>query len=206
MLADWSAECSADAPTLVVPWSDPVSGARFVNLRAEPYDLAEIPEADRFPALGRALRSLNATRSPFFTAKCDAWALGPDDADQLAAFALELDLDATEARSGFASYIDLLSRERKVFASAHQQTDRLDRLVRRASRLPHGETSVQFVLRPAMLDLNGALEGFAITLYVTAIGPEPESARVRWAAALDDLVTLLRARDLEPPRGFATID
>ncbi len=206
MVADWSAECSADAPTLVVPWSDPATGAHFVNLRNEPYDLAEIHEAEQWPALGRALRSLNATRSPFLTAKCDAWKLESASAEDLALLAVELDVDPNEARCGVSGYIDLLWRERKVFASAHQQTDRLDRLVRRASRLAHAEAGVQFILRPAMLDLNGALEGFAITTYVTAIGPECESARVRWAAALDDIVALLRARDLEPARGSATID
>ncbi len=205
MLADWSAECSDDAPTLVVPWADPATGAHFVNLRTEPYDLADIPEAEHWPALSRALRSLNATRSPVLTAKCDVWLLEPDSED-LITLATELDFDASEARSGLGSYIDLLWRERKVFASAHQQSDRLDRLVRRAARLPHDATSVQFILRPAMLDLSGPLEGFAVSLYVTAIGPEPESARVRWAAALDDVVTLLRAHDLEPARGSATID
>src|SRR5579875_3891452 len=167
MLADWSAECSADAPTLVVPWSDPASGAHFINLRAEPYELAEISEAERFPALARALRSLNATRSPFLTAKCDVWRLDPDRTDELKSLALELDLDVTEARSGFSSYIDLLWRERRLFASAHQQTDRLDRLVRRAARLPHTEATVGFILRPALLDLNGPLEGYAVSLYVT---------------------------------------
>ncbi len=206
MLADWSAECSADAPTLVVPWSDPATGARFVNLRAEPYDLAEVAEAEQWPPLARALRSLNATRSPFLTAKCDAWRLGQEQEDYLLSLATELDLDRNEARSGVGSYIDLLWRERKVFVSAHQQSDRLDRLVRRAARLPHGEASVQFVLRPAVLDLNTPSEGFAATMYVTAVGTEPESARVRWASALDDVVALLRARDLEPARGSATID
>ena len=209
MLADWSAECSADAPTLVVPWSDAATGAHFVNLRAEPYDLPEVMEAERWPALGRALRSLNATRSPFLTAKCDAWRLEPDRAEDISALTLELDLDGSEARCGFGSYIDLLWRERKVFASAHFQSGRLDRLVRRAARLPHGESSVQLILRPAVLELSGsagALEGFATSLYVTSLGPEPESARVRWASALDDIVALLRARDLEPPRGSATID
>ena len=206
MLADWSAECSADAPTLVVPWSDPATGAHFVNLRAEPYDLADVTEAEQYPALGRALRSLNATRSPLFTAKCDAWRLESDRGDELAALALELDVDPSEARSGFGSYIDLLWRERKVFASSHQQSDRLDRLVRRAARLSHGEASLQLVLRPAVLDLNTPLEGFAVSVYVTAVGSEPESARVRWASALDDVVALLRARDLEIPRGSATID
>ena len=206
MLADWSAECSADAPTLVVPWSDPASGAHFINLRSEPYDLAEITEAEHSPALGRALRSLNATRSPFLTAKCDMWRLEQERGEELAVLALELDLEAGDAHAGYGSYIDLLWRERSVFASAHQASDRLDRLVRRAARLPHDAAAVQFILRPAVVEFETTLEGFAVSLYVTALGPEPESARVRWAATLDDVVGLLRARDLEVARGSATID
>ena len=210
MLADWTAECSSDAPTLVVPWSDPHSDARFHNLRTDPYDIAEIPEAERYPALGRALRALNATRSPFLTAKCDAWTLTAGDpsrhADDLEALRLELDLDTDQAPFGFASYIDLLWRERAVFASAHHQQDRLDRIVRRAQKLPHSEAALECVLRPAMLDLNGPLEGFAVTLYVTAIGADAEAAIHAWSAALEDVVHLLRTKDLEVPRGSATID
>ncbi len=207
MLSDWTAECSADAPTLIVPWSDTATGLHFVDLRAEPYDIAEIAEAERHPALGRALRSLNATRSPFLTAKCDAWALATSThADDLEALRLELLLDPNDVRFGFASYIDLLWRERTVFASAHHQQDRLDRIIRRAQRLPHEEAALECVLRPAMLDLNTPLEGFCFTLYVTAVGPEPEIAHRRWELALDDIVALLRSKDLEPQRGSATID
>ena len=79
MLSEWTAECSLDAPTLVVPWSADESsagaGAHFVDLRANPYDIAEIVEAERNITMARALRSLNATRSPFLTAKCDTWTL-----------------------------------------------------------------------------------------------------------------------------------
>ena len=210
MLADWSAECSTDAPTLVVPWSDPNSHAHFVDLRAEPYDIAEISEAEHYPALGRALRALNATRSPFLTAKCDAWPLIADDpaqhADDLESLRFQLDLDPDQARFGFASYIDLVWRERTVFASAHQQQDRLDRLIRRAQKLSLPEAALECVLRPAMLDLNGTLEGFAFTLYVTALGHDAEAASQNWSAALEDVVHLLRAKELEPSRGSATID
>jgi hypothetical protein len=207
MLSEWSAECSHDAPTLVVPWSDPSGSAHFIDLRANPYDLAEIPEAEQHPALARALRSLNSTRSPFLTAKCDAWQLTPaGHTKELAALALELLLDPTEAKTGFASYIDLLWRERSVFASAHQQQDRLDRIVRRAQRLPHREAALQCTLRPALLDLNGPLEGFSVTLYVTAVGAEAQAAHRRWELALEDVVAMLRSRDLEPARGSATID
>jgi hypothetical protein len=208
MLSEWTAECAHDAPTLIVPWSDPKHpgqpGAQFVDLRANPYDIADIPEAEHNPTLARALRSLNATRSPFLTAKCDAWPL-----DATPGVTKPLDADATEdedALHGFASYIDLLWRERSVFASAHQQQDRLDRIVRRAQRLQHPEAALECVLRPALLDLNGPLEGFSVTLYVTALGPESETARRRWELAMDDLVTLLRSKELEPARGSATID
>jgi hypothetical protein len=207
MLSDWTAECSHDAPTLVVPWSDPDSSARFIDLRAEPYDIADIPEAELFPTLGRALRSLNATRSPFLTAKCDAWPLTlEENPDEIESLRLELMLSPEDTIHGFASYIDLLWRERSVFASAHQQQDRLDRISRRAQRLQHPEAALECVLRPAVLDLNGPLEGFAVTLYVTALGPEIEIARRRWELALDDIVALLRGKDLETARGSATID
>jgi hypothetical protein len=210
MLSEWTAECSHDAPTLVVPWADPATGARFIDLRAEPYDIAEIPEVEHNPTLARSLRALNATRSPFLTAKCDAWQLTANAEDAhagtLEVLRLELMLHEEDARHGFASYIDILWRERSVFASRHQQQDRLDRIVRRAQRLQHPEAALECVLRPAFLDLNGPLEGFSFTLYVTAVGPDPAIARERWELAMDDVVGLLRGKELELARGSATID
>ena len=207
MLSDWNAECSTDAPVLVVPWSDPEGTSHFVDLRSNPYDIAEISEAERVPTLGRALRSLNATRSPFLTAKCDAWTLNQfDDVDQLESLRLELILSPEDATHGFSSYIDLLWRERSVFASRHQQQDRLDRIMRRAAKLQHDEAALECTLRPAMLDLQFPLEGFAVTLYVTAIGADAETALRRWELALDDVVTLLRSKEFESARGSATID
>jgi len=207
MLSEWTAECSHDAPTLIVPWSDPATGAHFIDLRAEPYDIAEIPEAEHNPTLARALRSLNATRSPFLTAKCDTWTLSATEHhESLEALGLELMLQREDALHGYACYIDLLWRERSVFASAHQQQDRLDRILRRAQRLQHPEAALECVLRPALLDLNGPLEGFSVTLYLTAVGPEPEIAHRRWELAMDDLITMLRSKELEPARGSATID
>ncbi len=215
MLSEWTAECSHDAPTLIVPWSDHqhshnsgrTTAAHFVDLRANPYDIAEIPEAEHNPTLARALRALNATRSPFLTAKCDTWTLSTScHAESLEALRLELMLADEDARHGYASYIDILWRERSVFASAHHQQDRLDRITRRAQRLQHPEAALECVLRPAVLDLNGALEGFAFTLYITAVGPEPDIAHRRWELATDDIVTLLRNKELELARGSVTID
>jgi hypothetical protein len=207
MLAEWNAECSADAPMLVVPWSDPGTGARFVDLRADPYELAEIAEAEHAPALGRALRSLNAQRSPFLTAKCDAWTMtGETHPAELAVLSLEAGHGAEDAAFGFASYIDLLFRERSIFASAHQHQEKLDRIVRRAARLEHEDTKMECIMRPSLLDFSPALEGFAISVYVMTLGSDAETAYHRWEAALDDVVKLLRTRELEPARGSATID
>ena len=216
MHTEWTAECSADDPMLVVPWVDSQDasgnhsaqpGSHFVNLRAEPYSIAEIPEADRFPDLARALRALNANRSPFLTAKCDAWPMSPrDGANELEAMRKELMLFEDEATYAFTSYIDLLWRERAIFASAHQQQDRLDRIARRAAKLPHAESMLQCVLRPAMVDLGAPLEGFATTLYVTSLGSDAELANRRWASALEDVVDLLRSREFEVNRTSVTID
>jgi hypothetical protein len=220
MHAEWIAECSADDPMLVVPWVDTQHdahsdsprgsakpGSHFVNLRAEPYSIAEIPEADRYPDLARALRALNANRSPFLTAKCDAWPIAPrDGANELEAMRKELMLFEDEATYAFTSYIDLLWRERAIFASAHQQQDRLDRIARRATKLPHTESMLQCVLRPAMVDLGAPLEGFATTLYVTSLGSDAEIANRRWASALEDVVDLLRSREFEVNRTSVTID
>src|ERR1700722_19377016 len=104
MLAEWSVECGAEDPVLVIPWKDPDGKAAFVDLRANPYDFDAIPEAEQYPPLMQALRALNATRSPVFTAKCDAWPLDDEELEQLR---LNLDAPAEEARAGFGSYIDL---------------------------------------------------------------------------------------------------
>jgi hypothetical protein len=214
MLAEWTAECSADAPTLVVPWSDPQGSARYIDLRAEPYDIAEIPEAEQYPALGRVLRALNATRSPVLTAKCDVWLLSPveqqdepDDPSELEMLIAELDIEPDEARAGIASYIDILWRDRPLFASAHQQGELLDRLTRRAERLDHPYAALACVMRPAMFDFDSStVEGFAVTLYVRAVGIDTATALNHWTAALEDIATLLRGRDLALSRSSATID
>ncbi len=207
MLADWNAACGPDDPVLSVPWADPSAGLHFVNLRNDPYDVVEVAEAEAYPALGRALRSLNAAGSGFLTAKCDAWTLSPEDGGaKLEILRQELDLLDEDAAFGFASYIDVLPRERTVFASAHISADRLDRMARRASKLPHPDAALEVVMRPAVIELRGALEGFSATLYVTAVASDPETAVRRWEAALEDLVHLLREREWGVPTGSATID
>jgi len=198
MLAEWSVECGADDPVLVVPWSSPDTGAssgpHFVDLRQNPYDLDQIPEAELHPPLMQALRALNATRSPVFTAKCDAW---PMDPGELAATRLNLELSAAESPDGFVSYIDIVWRERSLFVSLPQQQQRLLRLVRLLDPLDHPGAAVEAVIRPAMVELAGrAQEGFAVSLYVKALGTDPPHAYEHWTRALEALVLLLRGKEL----------
>jgi len=196
MLSEWSAESSADDPVVVVPWSDPsdsTGNRRFVDLRENPYDLDHLPEAELYPPLMHALRALNAARSPVFTAKCDAW---PLDAEELDALRVELDVSAEESQAGFGSYIDVLWRERSLFASFHLQEQMLHRLTRHASPLEHPYAMLDCVIRPAMVDLTGPQEGFAVSLYIKAVGHDVPSAEANWAAALDAVVALLRSKDL----------
>jgi hypothetical protein len=193
MLTDWSALCSPEDPVLTVPWSDPVRKLSWIDLRANPYDFDGIPEAVQYPALLQALRVLNASRSPVFTAKCDVWSLATEETGFLA---LELGLDPTDSRASIAGYIDLIWREKSIFASAAQQQQWIGRFLRLVSTLEHPTAAAECVLRSALLDLEQPQEGYAVSLYVKALGPDRESVVQAWSAALVDVVALIRAREL----------
>jgi hypothetical protein len=208
MHAAWSVECAAEDPVLVVPWNDPAdpaSATQFVDLRADPYDLHRIPEAEAHQPMMQALRALNAPRSPVFTAKCDAWPMSAEEVEQL-----HLDLDevaddpAARMAFGFASYIDLVWRDRAVFISFHQQEQMLQRLVRHAAAIDRPIAALECVLRPALIDLDGPQEGYAVSLYVKALGADGESAHGEWGAALDALAVLIRSKELASVTGSRT--
>jgi hypothetical protein len=192
MLSEWSAECAADDPVLVVPWKDPGGRSAFVDLRASPRDFEAVAEAEQHPPLMQALRALNATRSPVFTAKCDAWPLDSNELEQLQ---LNLDANPADPPAGFASYIDLIWRERSLFHSFHRQEQMLRRLTRLAAPVPRRWAALDCVLRPALLDLDGPREGFAVSLYVKALGPSQLAAWKEWATALAAVVALVRGKD-----------
>lgn len=192
MFADWSAECTADDPVLVVPWKDPDSSAQFIDLRSDPYELYAVAEAEDQPSLMQALRALNATRSPVFTAKCDTWALGEDE---LTALRFTLDLTEDNSPVGFASYIDLLWRDRRIFTSSHSMQQMLDRLVRLSASISSSQAALELVMRPALIDFGDPQEGFAVSLYVKAAGSDATHATEEWGSALGEVVKLLRGRD-----------
>lgn len=194
MLSEWTAECGTDDPVLVVPWSSPDGSLAWVDLRDDPDALDHVHEADEHPALLAALRALNGTRSPVFTAKCDIWTM---DVDELAAMQADLLLEPDQAQSGITCYIDLLWRERSVFASRARTEQMLYRLDRLAGELPQTLSKLEWIVRPAVLDLDGSVrEGYAVTLYVKAVGTDEQEAHDRWDAALRGATTLMRAREL----------
>ena len=203
MVADWSVECSAEDPVLVVPWTVAEAGgtashysADFVDLRENPYDLDQIPEADQHPPLMQALRALNAPRSAVFTAKCDAWVLGAEELDEVRE-RLDLNADGIEGTgAGFASYIDLVWRDRSIFASFHQCEQLLHRIARLAAPIDQPLALLECVLRPALVDLTGPQEGFAISMYIKAVGPDAFTAKQVWSSALEAAVALLRGKDI----------
>jgi hypothetical protein len=47
-----------------------------------------------------------------------------------------------------------------------------------------------------MVDLAGPQEGFAVSLYVKAVGHDEQTAEANRASALDAVVALLRSKDL----------
>ena len=200
MFSEWSVECGADDPVLVVPWSAPPEalpnphlGAQFIDLRENPYDLDQIPETEHNPPLLQALRALNAARSPIFTAKCDAWSM---NAEEVSALHFNLGEDSSGLAFGFASYIDILWRERSLFVSLHQHEQLLHRLVRHAEPLDLPHAALECTLRPALVDLTGPQEGFALTLYVKALGADAPDAYRNWGEALAAVVALVRGKDL----------
>ncbi|HEY0264751.1 MAG TPA: hypothetical protein VGC07_09520 [Granulicella sp.] len=193
MLAEWSAECSVDAPVLIVPWSDPNGTLRYIDLRANPHEIDHLPEAEQNPPLMQALRALNAPRSAVFTAKCDAWALSLEERETLL---LNIDPTLSDVPVGFGSYIDLVPRERTLLGSFPQQEQLLGRLMRRAVPLDHPLAALECIIRPVFLEITTPQEGYSISLYVKALGADAQDAWQNWAAALESVVALLRSKDL----------
>jgi hypothetical protein len=193
MRVDWSIECGADDPVLVVPWEDPDNpSSHFVDLRENPYDLDQIAEAEHYPPIMQALRALNATRSPVLTAKCDAWPMASDEVEHTQ---LNLDILPADAPHGFTSYIDLVWRDRPVFLSIHHQEQRIQRLARLLDPIDAPYAAVDCILRPAFVDIAGPQEGFAVSLYLKALGYDAPQAYEHWSRALESVVTVIRGRE-----------
>ncbi len=109
---------------------------------------------------------------------------------------LDIKPDSPDGKTGFASYIDLVWRDRAIFASFHQSEQLLHRLERLAGPIDAPLVMLDCVLRPALIDLTGPQEGFAVSLYVKALGLNLAAAKQAWGSALEAVVAILRSRDI----------
>ena len=195
MLAEWSVECSHRGPRPRRPLEEP----RWLRgLRRSPRQslrLRRYPRGGAVSAADAGPARAQCDPLPVFTAKCDAW---PLDGEELEHLQLNLDIPPAEAPAGFASYIDLVCRERSLFTSFPRHEQLLRRLTRLAAPLDHPCAALDCVLRPALIDLDGPREGFAFSLYVKALGADRQAAFEEWAAALEAIVALVRAPRTSP--------
>src|SRR5215467_7697408 len=171
MLVDYSVELGRDDPALELPWSSEDPALSYVDLKAHPERLREIPEAAAHPELGTFLARLNAPEFPLATAKCDAWATR------------EI-LPGEEIFGGgckFASYVDLVfagGAARLVFEKHEELAQQLCKLLKHA---PDIAASIEFVIRrcyfhPDLARNAAASEsGFYLTAYVSAFGESEEA-------------------------------
>ncbi|MGC9292806.1 MAG: hypothetical protein ACP5EP_08780 [Acidobacteriaceae bacterium] len=189
MDADWSVECGADGPLVVIPWRNATGTLAYIDLRRFPGAICEIPEAVQWPTLAEALLRWNQTESPIFTAKCDVWAYpaGLFDAEDLPGFAFAQ-----------GCYIDLVPNAPEIFASFPAAEAQLRRWTGAAHALAGTDARCEWTLRRALLAEADNLpvpppggtykEGFATTLYVWGYGPSPETAATAWGRALEGLI------------------
>lgn len=162
MEADWSAEIGPGLPVMDAAWDG------LVDLRSFRERIESIEQARQHPAMRQTLLALNASPSPVFTTKCDCWTLPAADIDP-DEFAATCDT----ARTGFASYIDVVDRDLARFASFEVQ-ERRARTITSALRSIHlSRARIDLVIRAAVLRER---DGFGITLYAAACGAADSDA------------------------------
>lgn len=195
MDADWSIECAADDPFVVIPWRNVTGTVTYIDLRIFPDALLDIQEAAEHPALAAALRRWNQADSPVFTAKCDLWAYPADlfDAEDLPGFAFAQ-----------GSYIDILQSDAVLFAGFPAAEAQLQKWTQAARATDVSDARCEWTLRRALIFPPGkhpgepaetsGRQGFATSLYVWGYGPTPVAADAAWAQALHSLIPTVLVR------------
>lgn len=186
MDADWSVELDADDPALECPWSSPDGTQGYVDLSADMSALRKIPEAMQYRPLRRLLGELNASWSPWITAKCGVWT---DD-----------EISEAEEIYGctvrMCSYVDLIRREECERFSFEQHERWAKSAVERLRWFPDAEYRAELVVRRCYYHLDGNPEesraGFYITVYAFGYGDQ-ETAKYGWEGCLDRISHALMA-------------
>ena len=192
MQADHAIELGRDDPALELPWAAEDGGTRYLDLRAQPELLLELPEAAANRELAEFLTALNGAHSAFLTAKCDTWfsrELAPEEEIFGASvkFASYVDLCFVDPAQRFAlkphqefaaGICRLLNAAPEVGASAELA---VRRCYYRSAQAAIAEDRGGEAPRPAAYESD---EGMYITLYVSGFGDEEEEARLRWSIGL----------------------
>jgi hypothetical protein len=175
MDADFSVELGPDDETLEMPWTAGDNGPRYYDLKRHSEYLSSIKEVLSAPELGSFLTNLNASVSPFETAKCDTWStteMSPEE-------------DIFSAAHKFGCYVDFLFSEeacRFSFSAYEQFAKDLLKLLQKAPEMP---ARAEFLIRRCFYHTNSKVrDGFYINLYVFGFGADESQARQRWAIAL----------------------
>jgi hypothetical protein len=176
MDADFSIELGHEDAVLDLPWKDPSGKLAYVELKRRPDLLAQIPEAETFPELGKALQTINSPRSIVETAKCDAWATTELNAEE----------EHYEAPHKFASYMDIVfsAMDARLSFSLHEGFAR--ELVNLLRRVPEAATALEVCVRRCYSQEKEIVrEGYYFTLYVYGYGNDGDSARQNWGTGLN---------------------
>ena len=184
MEADWAVALAAGDPVITVPWAtskDDPRKCKFIDLRVDGHRVDEIEEARSKPELRSALLVLNATTSPLWTAKCDAWTSSVEDgAEPFDPY--EMAAEPGETAYGAGSYIDLLPRKISLLSSFEHQERWIRAVTETLRAIPASAARVELVLRRA--ELEGAA-GFGVTWFVEGCGTTAQRAGQNWGTAFD---------------------
>ena len=186
MEADWEVEIAPDAPVIDASWEG------RLDLRRAPHLAADLPESRQFPPLTGALAALNSAASPVWTSKCDVWAPGELDPD-------ELDAPPAEAACTIACYIDLLPARDGQWPLPEQAVASCRALCARLHNMPLRCCRADLIVRRASIAPHR--QDLGITAYIAACGSTLDAARARLASAVQVLVDMILR--LEPPENPA---
>ena len=176
MEADWEIEVGGGAPVIEAVWPG------FVDLRRSPDAIVEISEAAAFPALAVLLLALNEFKSQLWTAKCDLWEPDPNEVPAMALTAAPTAEISGDKPVALACYVALLPLEGLVFRHWEQAEALCREWVKQLDPFALPGCRVELVVRQAIA---GELEGFGVTAYLGAAGPDRNAAAQALAAALN---------------------
>ena len=180
MEADYSIELGPAAPALEIPWNDPDEHLHYFDLRRQPDLIADIPEAQQFPALRRFLTEANSPLSAWQTAKCDVWTDETEAAENL--------YDAGFEQS---CYVDLVLAEQVAPLRECLEVHQLA-----AKEMAHvlGENEVLEAFAEIMVrrcyfhcsaDADESVAGYCLTLFLTGYGATPAKTALCWDRAIE---------------------